>query len=75
MGKSFFFGPNSVITGDVISVEVNTTSGQVKLVNEVNQPLNIDATKSRARAGHETERYGTAWTTKKGGDPPGQVWD
>ncbi len=75
VGKSFFFGPNSVITGDVISVEVNTTSGQVKLVNEVNQPLNIDYYEIKSAGGALNPTGWNSLDDQEGGDPPGQGWD
>jgi hypothetical protein len=75
VGKSFFFGPDEAITGDVLSVEVNTSSGQVTLVNELNRAVNFDYYEIKSTGGALNTAGWNSLDDKEGADPPGQGWD
>jgi hypothetical protein len=75
VAKSSFFGPNEVVTGDVFSLEVNSTTGQVKLVNELNRAVNIDYYEIRSATGALNTAGWNSLDDQEGNDPPGQGWD
>ena len=75
VGKSFFFGPDEAITGDVISVEVNSSTGQVRLVNELNRAVNFDYYEIKSAGGALNTTGWNSLDDKEAGDPPGQGWD
>jgi hypothetical protein len=75
VGKSSFFGPNEVVTGDVFSLEVNSSTGQVKLVNELSRAVSIDYYEIKSASGALNTTGWNSLDDQEGGDPPGQGWD
>jgi hypothetical protein len=75
VGKSAFFGPDEAITGDVLKVEVNASTGQVTLVNNLSRPVNIDYYEITSAGGALSTSGWNSLDDQEGADPPGQGWD
>jgi hypothetical protein len=61
--------------GDIFTLEVNTTSGQVTLKNNLAVPMGFNYYEINSAGGALST---TAWSSlddQEGGDPPGQGWD
>jgi hypothetical protein len=75
IGRNFVFGPDETLTGEVISLRVNSTTGQVTLVNNQSQPVNIDYYEITSAGGALSTSGWNSLDDQEGGDPPGQAWD
>jgi hypothetical protein len=75
VAKSSFFGPNEAVSGDVFSLEVNSTSGEVKLVNELNRAVSIDYYEIKSTSGALNVAGWNSLDDQEGNDPPGTGWD
>ncbi|HJQ78888.1 MAG TPA: LamG-like jellyroll fold domain-containing protein, partial [Lacipirellulaceae bacterium] len=72
IAKNAFVGPDDFLTGGVMSIEVNTASGEVSLVNNLSRPLEVDYYEITSAGG----ALNTAgWTSIDGNTTQGAGWD
>jgi hypothetical protein len=70
--NSFLLGPDATPGSTVVSLEVNKSNGQVKLISNFNQPLQIDYYELTSIAGALNP---AGWTGIDGTTTPGEGWD
>jgi hypothetical protein len=63
------------LSGEVLTLEVNKTTGQVRLVNQQAVPVNIDYYEITSAGGALSASGWNSLDDQEGGDPPGQGWD
>jgi hypothetical protein len=72
IAKNAFVGPDDFLAGGVMSLEVNTASGQVTIVNNLSRPLELDWYEIRSAGGSLNT---TGWTSIDGNTTQGSGWD
>jgi hypothetical protein len=70
--NDFLVGPDGAQGASAVSLEINKTNGQVSLVNNLSQPLQIDYYELTSVAGALNP---AGWTGIDGTTPSGQGWD
>jgi hypothetical protein len=70
--NNFLIGPDAASGATAVSLQVNKSNGQVSLVNNLNQPLQIDYYELSSVAGALNP---AGWTGIDGNTPSGQGWD
>jgi hypothetical protein len=75
ISKNFVFGPDTTLTGDVLTLEVNKTTGQVRLINQQSVPVNIDYYEITSAGGALNTGGWNSLDDQETGDPAGQGWD
>jgi hypothetical protein len=75
VGRNAAFGPDLTLSGEVLTLEVNKTTGQVRLINQQAVPVNIDYYEITSAGGALNAAGWNSLDDQEGGDPPGQGWD
>ena len=73
--RNALLGPDSTLSGELITLEVNKTTGQVRLINQQAAPINIDYYEITSAGGALNASGWNSLDDQEGGDPPGQGWD
>jgi hypothetical protein len=72
IAKNAFVGPDDFLAGGIMSLDVNTATGQVSLVNNLSRPLELDYYEITSAGGSLNT---AGWTSIDGNTPQGAGWD